>query len=302
MPSGRAGTACTRRARRPRRRPLRWRGRSGACRCSTTGRSRRTRSPLRPSATSSWAQRYVRRLFRIVAAVFAPADVQATFCTTLVRRWTELGLRHAVVAPGSRSTPMALALAESGVRVEIVHDERSAAFVALGIGLASGVPAVALCTSGTAATHFHAAVVEAGLSNVPMLVLTADRPPELHDVGAAQTIDQTRLFGDAPRWFHDPGVAVRSAARSWPGLAAQSWTAAVGVDPGPVHLNLPMREPLVGTVLDDVLATLPRPFGAGPASLAAPPDAALDRLVDLVDGRRGVIVAGRGAGSAEQVG
>ena len=158
------------------------------------------------------------------------------------------------------------------------------------------MPAAVLCTSGTAATHLHAAVVEADLSAVPLLVLTADRPPELHDVGAAQTIDQTRLFGGAPRWFHDPGVAVRSAARSWPSLAAQAWTAAIGVDPGPVHLNLPMREPLVGTVLDDVLATLPRPFGAGPAALAALPDAALDRLVDLVDGRRGVIVAGRGAG------
>src|SRR3954467_9768723 len=161
------------------------------------------------------AQRYGHRPFRIVAAVTAPGDVQATFCTALVRRWSAHGLRHAVVAPGSRSTPMALALAEAGVHLEIVHDERSAAFVALGLGLASGIPAVVLCTSGTAATHLHAAVVEAGLSNVPLLALTADRPPELHGVGAAQTIDQATLFGGAPRWFHDPGVADLGASRTW---------------------------------------------------------------------------------------
>src|SRR6478735_12272521 len=298
MPSGRAGTACTRRARRPRRRPLRWRGRSVACRCSTTGRSRRTRSPHRPSAASSWAQRYVRRSFRIVAAVFAPADVQATFCTALVRRWTELGLRHAVVAPGSRSTPMALALAESGVRVEIVHDERSAAFVALGIGLASGVPAVALCTSGTAATHFHAAVVEAGLSNVPMLVLTADRPPELHGVGAAQTIDQTKLFGGAPRWFHDPGVADVGASPTWAALADQAWSAAAsGTDQGPVHLNLPMREPLVGRVIEDLGATVPAVPGG--ARLRLPAD--VESIASTVTGRRGLIVAGRGVGDSTAV-
>ncbi len=231
------------------------------------------------------------------------ADVQATFCTALVRAWARLGLRDAVIAPGSRSTPMALALAtDGGVRVHVAHDERVAGFVALGIGLATGVPAAVLCTSGTAATHLHAAVVEAGLSAVPLLVLTADRPPELHDVGAAQTIDQTRLFGGAPRWFHDPGVAVLSAARSWPALAAQAWAAATGVDPGPVHLNLPMREPLVGTALDDVLAALAQPSGVGPGALAPLPASTLDHLVDLVDGRRGVLVAGRGAGTPSSVG
>ncbi len=122
-------------------------------------------------------------------------SVAATFCATLVDEWVRLGVRHAVVAPGSRSTPMAVALASNrDVTVHVVHDERVAAFVALGIGL-GGVPAVLLCTSGTAAANFHPAVVEAGLSAVPMLVVTSDRPPELRDVGAPQTIDQTHLFG-----------------------------------------------------------------------------------------------------------
>ena len=122
------------------------------------------------------------------------------------RRVVGRGIRHAVVAPGSRSTPMALALAaRPELAVHVVHDERAAAFVALGLGL-DGMPAVLLCTSGTAAANFHPAVVEAGLSEVPMIVLTADRPPELRDVGAPQTIDQTHLYGRSVRWFHDPGV------------------------------------------------------------------------------------------------
>src|SRR5438034_3110287 len=100
----------------------------------------------------------------------SPADVQATFCATLVDEWISLGLRHAAIAPGSRSTPLALALiARPEVRTEIFLDERTAAFAALGAALASGAPALVLCTSGTAATHFHAAVVEADLSDVAML-------------------------------------------------------------------------------------------------------------------------------------
>ncbi len=154
----------------------------------------------------------------------APVTAQATFAATLVDEWVRAGVRHAVVAPGSRSTPMALALAERAeLSVHVFHDERAAGFAALGIGAATGVPAVVLTTSGTAATHLHAAVVEAHLGEVPLLVCTADRPPELRDVGAPQTIDQTHLYGRAVRWFVDPGVAddddgvtrgARSAARA----------------------------------------------------------------------------------------
>ena len=109
--------------------------------------------------------------------------------------WVTLGLRTAVVSPGSRSTPMALALvAHPQLDVQVFLDERSAAFAALGVGLASGLPAILLCTSGTAAVEFHPAVVEAHEARVPMLVCTADRPPELQGVGAAQTIDQRNLY------------------------------------------------------------------------------------------------------------
>jgi 2-succinyl-5-enolpyruvyl-6-hydroxy-3-cyclohexene-1-carboxylate synthase len=181
----------------------------------------------------------------------APQDVQATFCATLVDQWVLHGLRHAIVAPGSRSTPMALALAgRSDIDVHIFHDERSAAFAALGVALGTGTPAVLLCTSGTAAAHFHAAVVEAHQSGVPMVVLTADRPPELHGVGAPQTIEQINLYGEAVRWFQDPGVADDDQRATWRPLASTAWTRATGERPGPVHLNLAFREPLVGVVGD----------------------------------------------------
>lgn len=224
-------------------------------------------------------------------------DVTATFCATLVDEWVRAGVRHAVVAPGSRSTPMALALAERAeLAVHVAHDERTAAFMALGVGLGSNRPAILLCTSGTAATHFHGAVVEAGQSRVPMLVCTADRPPELHDVGAPQTIDQTRLYGPAVRWFHDPGVPDDVASASWRSLAGRALAAARGEPPGPVHLNLPFREPLLGRS-GELPAARADGAWARQAELSTLPMAVdLDALAGLVDRQRGVIVAGRGAG------
>lgn len=230
-----------------------------------------------------------------------PADTQVTFCATLVDEWVRMGMRQAVVAPGSRSTPMAIALAErTDLTVHVVHDERSAAFMALGVGLATGVPAALLCTSGTAATHFHGAVVEADLSGVPMVVLTADRPPELQGIGAPQTIDQTELYGDAVRLYADPGVPEAMAAVEWRGMAAQWWLAATGEDPGPVHVNLPFREPLVGAV-----GELPQPGDRPPAE--APNGWFLSRLepselAAMLDVPRGVIVAGRGVDDPAAVG
>lgn len=234
----------------------------------------------------------------------APADVAASFCATLVDEWIRAGVRHAVVAPGSRSTPLALALTERPeLRVDVFHDERSASFAALGIGLTSGLPAVLLCTSGTAATHFHAAIVEAGLSGVPMLVCTADRPPELHDVGAAQTIDQDHLYGGSVRWFHAPGVADWATSGSWRSLASRAYVATLGPDPGPVHLNLAFREPLVGSA-----AELPpgRPDGQPWQRVAAAAGGALDDADvllarRLLDRQRGVIVAGAGCGAASAI-
>ena len=233
-------------------------------------------------------------------------DRQAAFAATLVDEWVRAGVAHAVVCPGSRSSPMALALAtDPRLSVSVRLDERSAGYLALGIGVATGVPAVVLTTSGTAAAELHPAVVEADLARVPMLVCTADRPLELRGVGAPQTIDQTRLFGGAARWFVDPGVPDEAARASWRSLAARSIVEAVAGPrgPGPVHLNLPFRDPLLG---DPGRAGGPppgRPDGSPwhqVAVAAAPPGAALvDELVGsgLLDaGSRGVIVAGSGCG------
>ena len=224
----------------------------------------------------------------------APHDVQATFCATLIDEWVRHGLRHAVIAPGSRSTPMALALASCpDINTHVFHDERSASFAALGVALSTGVPAALLCTSGTAATHFHAAVVEAHQSGVSMLVLTADRPPELHGVGAPQTIEQTDLYGGAVRLFHDPGVPAGEQRASWRSIAAHAWAHATGDKPGPVHLNLPFREPLVGQAGD-----LP---DVGPNEVLSPPLVDISNLVDLLATSRGLIVAGSGVGDPRLV-
>ena len=226
-------------------------------------------------------------------------DVQATFCAVLVDEWIQQGIQVAIVAPGSRSTPLVLALAErDDIRIEVFHDERSAAFAALGVGLATGVPAVLLCTSGTAAAHFYAAVIEADLSHVPLLVVTADRPPELKDVGAPQTIDQTKMYGDTVRWFHDPGVADVSACNSWRALARQSFASTAGLRPGPSHINLPFREPLVGTAVE-----VPRDPAKLSQFVGRPllTNAQYELIVTQLSHESGVIVAGKGCGDSAKV-
>ncbi len=248
----------------------------------------------------------------------AGPDVQSAFVATLVDELARGGVRHAVVCPGSRSTPLALGLAaHAGIEVHVRLDERSAAFVALGIGIATGRPAVLVTTSGTAAAEVHAAVVEADLARVPLVVCTADRPPELRGVGAPQTIDQDRLFGGAPRWYADPGVADAASRSSWRSLGARAVAEAVSgpYGPGPVHLNLPFREPLVGSFGTATAGGGARTEGGsgGPAVDDGRPDggpwhrvaAALlpppaDVVVELAErvrqGERGLIVAGGGAG------
>ncbi len=139
--------------------------------------------------------------------------VQATYVATLVDEWCRLGLSDVVICPGSRSTPLTLAFShrrELSLHVRI--DERSAAFFALGRSLATSRPVALVVTSGTAAAEVHAAVAEADLAHVSLLVLTADRPPELHGVGAPQTINQQRLYGSKVRLYEEPGVARLEAA------------------------------------------------------------------------------------------
>lgn len=172
-------------------------------------------------------------------------DVTQAFAATLVDELAAQGVEFACVSPGSRSAPVAMALQRHPRIKVLVHiDERCASFFAVGLGKATGKPAVILSTSGTAAAEFHAAVVEAAYSRTPLIVLTADRPPELQDVGANQAIDQRHLYGSAPVWFFDPGVPVElpSGPRMWRHLAAR---AVAEASAGPVHLNLPFRDPLV---------------------------------------------------------
>ncbi len=190
------------------------------------------------------------------------------FATVFTDELARCGLREAVLAPGSRSAPLALALydrAEAGrppgpaLRLHVRIDERSAAFLALGLAKASRRPVALVCTSGTAAAHFHPAVIEADESGVPLLVLTADRPPELRGTGANQTIDQLKLYGSAARWFCEAGVpeAGPGMVGYWRSLACRAWATAsgdAGGFPGPVHVNVPLRDPLVpdaGSNADD---------------------------------------------------
>jgi 2-succinyl-5-enolpyruvyl-6-hydroxy-3-cyclohexene-1-carboxylate synthase len=228
---------------------------------------------------------------------------QGAWAATLVDEWARGGVTDAVVAPGSRSTPLAVALAGDGrIRVHVVLDERSAGFVALGLGIASGRPAVVLTTSGTAAVELHPAVVEAHQALVPLIACTADRPVELHDVGAPQTVDQRHLFGRSVRWYAEPGVADGEAVASWRSVAARSIAEAAGAPPGPVHLNLAFRDPLLPDAAD-----LPpgRGDGAPWHRLAATTTALADReLLSIVGhfaGKRVLVVAGAGAGDPSAV-
>src|SRR3954465_15712252 len=164
----------------------------------------------------------------------------------LVDELARCGMTHAVTSPGSRNAPLALVLAgDSRLRAVSVIDERSAGFVALGIAKSSGRPVAVTCTSGSAAANLMPAVVEAYEAGVPLIVLTADRPPELRDVGAGQAIDQVKLYGAFAKWFvevgnHEPS---RATAVHFRALACRAYETARGGRPGPVHLNLPLREP-----------------------------------------------------------
>ena len=200
---------------------------------------------------------------------------------------------------------MALAIAaRSELQLHVFHDERSASFAALGIGLSSKsgklMPAILLCTSGTAAVEFHAAVVEAHYASVPMLVCTADRPPELQGVGAAQTIDQQNLYGASTRLFVDAGIADDTRRDDWRQLAHEVLSAAIRTDAGPVHLNLPFREPLVG-IAEELPAAIASQVGN---AFDDPPSISQDilqKLSAMCVGEKGVIVAGNGIDNPQMV-
>ncbi len=234
-----------------------------------------------------------------------PFSASSTFCATIVDEWSRNGVDAAFVAPGSRSTPLVVALLEhESIAVHLFHDERSASFAALGHSLATGKASVVACTSGTAGAHFHAAVLEASASGVPLIVCTADRPIELMDVAAPQTIDQIKLFGDAVRRFSQPEPAQLDQSHWWRSWASQLVADAAGWAgrPGPVHINLRFREPLLGKA-----AQLPEgrddggPWHQIPVTTATVDPADLERIADLVRSPSGLLICGRGTPNPEAV-
>jgi 2-succinyl-5-enolpyruvyl-6-hydroxy-3-cyclohexene-1-carboxylate synthase len=225
--------------------------------------------------------------------------------SALAEELARCGVEHACVAPGSRSAPLALALwHEPGIRVWSHVDERCAAFFALGIAQRSRHPAVVLTTSGTAAANAHPAIAEASEARVPMILISADRPPRLRGRGAGQTIDQLKLFGSSVRWFCELGVQAADDAGllHFRSIAARAVAEACESPPGPVHLNVPFEEPLAPTPGEDVtaagLAAEGRPSGAPLTSVRrAPRSPTAEILAEvaaaIADNPRGLIVAGR---------
>jgi 2-succinyl-5-enolpyruvyl-6-hydroxy-3-cyclohexene-1-carboxylate synthase len=226
----------------------------------------------------------------------------------MVDEFLRCGITDAVLSPGSRSTPLAIALAEAEARGDLtLHvrlDERTAGYLAIGLAKVTGVPAIVVTTSGTAAVNLHPAIVEAEQSGVPLIAVTADRPPQLRGVGANQTIRQTRVFGDDVRLVVDMATAVaeRGAVRYWRSTVARVVAAATdAVRPGPVHLNVPFAEPLVPDGDEDWLESLEgrsegRPWTADArlvAGMSTPLDDVLDALLDHTNvPARGIVVIG----------
>ena len=210
----------------------------------------------------------------------------------------ELGVNHVVFSPGSRSTPLVLGCEnQNGLRTIPILDERTAAFFALGIGKRTGRPAALICTSGSAPTHWFPAVTEADHSGVPLLLLSADRPPELQDCGAGQTIDQTKLFGPFARTFHQIQLPDESeeSLGDLREIIVRAYTETTGRNPGPVHLNFPFREPLVYQDEKPVKIDLPEI-----ADLSESPSGEVfsktDEIVKkLGSGKRLLVIAGENA-------
>jgi 2-succinyl-5-enolpyruvyl-6-hydroxy-3-cyclohexene-1-carboxylate synthase len=187
-------------------------------------------------------------------AAYEPLNPTYACVGAFVDECRRAGLRHVVVCPGSRSTPLAFVLAATpAIRLWMHLDERSAAFFALGLARRLAEPVALLCTSGTAAANFLPALVEARLAHVPLLVLTADRPPELRDCGAPQAIDQNRLYGTHVKWYMETALpeASNEALRYMRTIACRALAQALAVPAGPVHLNIPLREPLTPAPIAD---------------------------------------------------
>lgn len=231
------------------------------------------------------------------------------FSVALLGEFVRLGVRDIVLAPGSRSQALALAAAElerlGAVRLHVRIDERGAGFLALGLAVETGVPALVVTTSGTAVANLHPAVLEAHHSGVPMVLLTADRPTELRGIRSNQTTVQPGIFGAAIRLGEDvpaPSGADGEAhlARR---LAQRATDAATGVEtlaPGPVHLNLAFREPLSAAVTLPAVPGPADPLSPAPEASGLPAASAAADTVVLSSGKRTVVIAGHGSGPAAE--
>ena len=241
-----------------------------------------------------------------------PTNRQAEWCRCLVASLADAGVREVVVSPGSRSTPLVLALvAEPRLRLHDVIDERVAGFVALGMARVTGLPAALVCTSGTALAHYLPAVIEADAAGHPLLILSADRPPEARDSGANQTIRQAGLYGGFTRWAVELPVAEEMIAsvRALRRVIVRAVHETMRANPGPVHVNVPARKPLEPPLLlgagerdhaaqvDEVLAT---PLRAWPARMRPDPDgiATIAAAIAAAKGE-GVLLVGPGVGRGD---
>lgn len=231
------------------------------------------------------------------------AAIQTLWAELVAATLADAGAVRCVISPGSRSTPLVAALArEPRLELTTLIDERAAGFYALGAARASGAPVALVCTSGTAAAHYLPAIIEASLSGVPLLAVTADRPPELQDCGASQTIDQVKLYGDFVRGAIDLGppgpgeLALRAVRRK----IIQAITLSRGPHPGPVHVQLPLRKPLEPAAptsdgeraLAALAARLAGPLRIAPPRLAPDPAAIAELAAAIAAEPDGAIVAG----------
>lgn len=223
-----------------------------------------------------------------------PRNLNSLWCSTWIETWVREGLRHAVICPGSRSTPVTFALAgHEAVTTTPVLDERVAGFHALGLARSTGKPVVIVCTSGSAAAHFLPAIIEAHETGTPLIAVTTDRPPELRECAAGQTIDQQKLYGSYASWYHE--LALPELSEGLFGYlrqtVRQAWARAVAQ--GPVHLNAPFRDPLPpvpdGGAATEFAAHLDETFFESPAD----PISSGITLAHQVTTQRGVIVAGQ---------
>jgi len=174
-------------------------------------------------------------------------DLNFQWAYAFADAFSRLGIKNACISPGSRCTPLTLAFTHHpDIQCFSIIDERSAAFFALGQAKVSGIPSILICTSGTATANYFPAVIEACHSNIPMIICTADRPPELHGRGANQTIDQQNLYGNKVRFFSDVGLpkSLSNSTAQIEESIISAYSASLGIPPGPVHLNFPFRKPL----------------------------------------------------------